>query len=119
MSYPARAEGLVNSTCHRMHHPRAHIERLYGKGKNGGRRFILLKLTNKTTAIGFNKYLDTTTDWMLQIVNTHEKQKKKYSISKGSNRFANQLDFTLKEKYIKDKARETGKTLRKKQKHND
>ena len=43
---------------------------------------------------------------MLQLVNTHKKQKKKkrrYSISKESNKFADQLDFTLEEIDIKDK----------------
>ena len=47
---------------------------------------------------------------MLQLVNTHEKQKKKYSISKESNKFAKQLGFTAKKIGIKDKPIEAVKT---------
>ena len=46
---------------------------------------------------------------MLLLVNPHEKQKKKYSINKKINKFDNQLDLTLKEIDIKDKATETAK----------
>ena len=58
-------------TCHRMHHPRADIKHLYVKRENGGRGLIQLKLTYKTTTVGIKKYLDTTTHWMIQLVNTH------------------------------------------------
>ena len=49
-------------TCHRMHHPRANIERLYIKRENGGRGIIQQELTNKITTIGLKKYLDTRID---------------------------------------------------------
>ena len=42
------------------------------------------------------KYMDTTTDRIQQLVNTHEKQKKIFSISKESNQFANKLDIMPK-----------------------
>ena len=96
-----------------MHHPKVVIECLYIKWENDGRELIQLELTYKTTTIGLKKYLDTTTDWMLQFVNAYKKQKKKYSICKVSNRFANQLDFTLKEIDIKDKAIEFAKNIKK------
>ena len=50
---------------------------------------------------------------MLLLGNTHEKQKIKYSNSKVSNKFANQLDVTIKEKDIKYKVMEATKTWRK------
>ena len=50
-------------TCHRIHHPRADIERHYVKRENDGRGLIQLELTYKTITIGLKKYLDTTTDW--------------------------------------------------------
>ena len=70
----------------------------------------MVELTNKATTIGLKKYLDTTTDWMLQLINIEKKPKKTYSISKESNKLANQLDLTLKEIDIKDKAIEVSKT---------
>ena len=63
-------------TSHRMHHPRADIEHLYIKRENGERGLIQAELTYEITTIGLKKYLDTTTDWMLQLSNTHEKEKK-------------------------------------------
>ena len=65
-------------------------------------------MTFKT--IGLKIYLDTKTDWILQLVNTHNKQKKTYSICKESNKYANQLNLTPKEIYIKDQAIEDVKT---------
>ena len=49
----------------------------------------------KITALGLKKYLDPAIDQMLQLVNLHEKQKKKKSsFRKESNKFAQQLEFT-------------------------
>ena len=64
-------------TCHRKHHPRTDIERLYIRRENGGRGLIQQEMTNKTTTIGLKKYLDSIIDWRLQLVNTHENQKTK------------------------------------------
>ena len=65
-------------TCHRMYHPKADdIECLYIKRENSGRGLIQLEVIHNTTTIGLKKYLDTTTTWTLQLVNTYEKQKKK------------------------------------------
>ena len=49
---------------------------------------------------------------MLQLVNTHKKEKKKYSICKESNKFANPFDLKLKEIGIKDKSTEAAKTYK-------
>ena len=91
-------------TCHKMHHPRADIEHLYGKRENGGKGLIQLKLTYKIATVGLKKYVDTATDSIWQLIYTHENQKKKKSICKESNIFANQHDLTPKEIDIKDKA---------------
>ena len=64
-------------TCHRIHHPIADTECLYVRRENGGRCLIQKELTYKITTIRLKKYLDTTTDWMIQLVDTHEKQRKK------------------------------------------
>ena len=58
-----------------MQYPRADIERLKIKRGNDGTELIQSELTNTTTTIGLKKYLDTTTDWMLQLVNTCKKEK--------------------------------------------
>ena len=58
-----------------MHHPRADIEHLYIKRENGERGLIQAELTYEITTIGLKKYLDTTTDWLLPLSNTHEKEK--------------------------------------------
>ena len=70
-------------TCHRMYHPRGDIKHYHIKRENG-KRLIQPELTYKTITIGSKKYLDIT-DWMLQLVNTHEKQKKKKKFNKKIN----------------------------------
>ena len=65
-----------------MHHPRVDIRHLYIKREDGGKGLIKLELANKTIAVGRKKYLDKTTEWMIQLVNRHEKQKKKCPIKK-------------------------------------
>ena len=87
-----------------MHHPKAGLGRQYIKKENGGRGLIQQELTSKTTTIGLKKYLDTTTDWMLQLVNTHTRIKRKNILLENKViNLVKQLDFTLKEIDIKDK----------------
>ena len=71
-------------TCNRMHHPKAHIDRLYIPRKLGGRRMIQRDLNYKTSTVGQRIYLTKTTNWMLQLVLAHDKTKKSHSISKVS-----------------------------------
>ena len=47
----------------------------------------------KTTAIGLDKYLSTTNDWMLQLVLFYSAGKKGHSISKQSNKFKQGLNL--------------------------
>ena len=39
------------------------------------------------------KYLETTKDWMLQLVHNHEQRKKLHSIKKESTKFATELNI--------------------------
>ena len=64
-----------------MYHPRADIERLYVKRKNGGRLFQL-ELTYKITTAGLKKYLDTLTKWMPEFVNRREAKVKNIQLVK-------------------------------------
>ena len=72
------------------------------------------ELTSKTTTLGLKKYFDIATDGTLQLICKHDKQKKKYSISKESHKFTNQLDLTLKEIDIKLKTIKRVKSIRRK-----
>ena len=105
-------------TCNRMHHPKADVDRLYIPRKEEGRGMIQLELSLKTTTIGLQKYLETSKDWMLQLVNIHEQGKKMHSIKKESNKFASELNIeatineelpcTLQAKNLKKKAKQEG-----------
>ena len=44
-------------TMHRMHHPKADVERVYLARKEGGRGLIQLECTYKTCTIGLETYL--------------------------------------------------------------
>lgn len=52
-------------------------DRLYIPRKEEGRGLIQLKLSYKTTTIGLLRYMETTKDWMIQLVKQHENRKKK------------------------------------------
>ena len=80
-------------TCNRMHHPKADVDRSYIPRNEGGRGMIQLELSLKTTTIGMQKYLETTKDWMLQLVHNHEQRKKLHSIMKESTKFAAELNI--------------------------
>ena len=78
-------------SCNRMHHPTADVDRLYIPRKDGGRGLIQLELSVKTATIGLQRYIETTKDWMLQLVNTNEETKRMHSVKKESSKFAVEL----------------------------
>ena len=82
-------------TCNRMHHLKADVDRLYIPRNEGGRGMIQLELSLKTTTISIQKQLETTKDWMLQLVYNHEQRKKLHSIKKGSTKFATELNIEI------------------------
>ena len=62
-------------TCHRMHHPKSDVDRLYVFRNQGGTGMTQLEMSYKTTTIGLAEYLGNSDDWMLQLVNLHENTK--------------------------------------------
>ena len=46
-------------------------------------KYNQLELANERTTLGLKKYLDITREWMLQFLNTKEKEKKKETNSIG------------------------------------
>ena len=105
-------------SCNRMHHPKADVDRLYIPRKDGGRGLIQLELSLKTATIGLQRYLETTKDWMLQLVNTHEETKRMHSVKKESSKFAVELNIetsmdvdlpsSIQAKNLKKKAKQEG-----------
>ena len=59
-------------TSNKMHYPKADVDRLYLPRSIGGRGMIELETSYKTTAIGMQKYLTVSNDWMIQLVRQHE-----------------------------------------------
>ena len=80
-------------TCNRAHHPKADVDRLYIKRSEGGRGLLQVELTNKIATVGLSEYLETTTDWMMSCVKTHETNKKLYSIVKKSQEYKKDLNY--------------------------
>lgn len=82
-------------TCHRAHHPKADVDRLYIKRSEGGRGLLQVEMQQRLSYIGTNKYLETTKDWMMKCVLTHENSKKLFSISKKTKGFL--LDYSCQD----------------------
>ena len=59
-------------TIHRMHHPRADMNRMYLPRRIGGRGLSKLETAYKSTIIGLETYLRNTDDALLQLVLQHE-----------------------------------------------
>ena len=80
-------------TSNRMHHPKADKDRLYLPRIEGGRGMIQLELSYKTATIALQKYISSSKDWMLNLVNEHEKSKRAHSVSKESAKFIKQFNM--------------------------
>ena len=80
-------------TSSRMHHPKADVDRLYLPKSKGGRGMIQLEMSFKTTTIAMTTYLNSTTDWMLQLVLHHEGTKKLHSVTKETANFKHEFNF--------------------------
>jgi hypothetical protein len=59
---------------YKMHHPKADIDRLYVKGKEGGRGMVQVEVAYKTEIINIAEYLNTKYkgDQFVNIVKNHE-----------------------------------------------
>ena len=82
-------------TINRMCHPKSDVDRLYILRKEGGRGLIQLELTYETTTIGLEKYIDSSNDWMLQLVKQHENSKKAHSVIKESEKYKRDLGVEI------------------------
>ena len=80
-------------TANRMHHPKADIDRIYLPRKEGGRGLIQLEMSYKTTTIGLDTYIQNNYDWMIQLVNQHERNKKLHSVTKEAQRYRRELNL--------------------------
>lgn len=64
---------------HNMYHPKANANHLYIARINGSEGLIQLEETYKITIVE-KKYLEITSDWMLQLVNSLKKNKTKLNV---------------------------------------
>ena len=103
-------------TRHRMHHLKSDVNRSYLLRKVGGRGFVQLELSIKTSIIGMDTYLNNTNDWMLKLVKKHEQNERMYSITSNAKKYINEMNLstdnisensssTEKEKQIKTQAK--------------
>ena len=76
-----------------------------------------LKMVYKTTAIGFNCYLQLSGDGMLQAVLQHEKKKKLDSVINRSRNFKFQLNLGQEEIDINAKPTKAARNIKKKAKN--
>ena len=81
-------------TIHRMHHPKADVQRLYVPRSEGGRGLLNLENSYKISTIGLNTYLQSSTEWTLRCVDQHHKNIKLYSISKQSIEFSKEINLS-------------------------
>ena len=105
-------------TMNKMHHPKADVDRLYIRRSEGGKGLLELELLYKIITIGLQTYLDSTQDWMLQLVDRHEKTKEVHSVSSQSKKFMTELELAPIEmseaqpmkraKIVKQKAKRKG-----------
>ena len=76
-----------------MHHPKADKDRLYLPRKFGGRGFIQIGNSYKTTTIGLNAYIDKTEDRLFGIVRDHDKTRNTKSLNYEAEKFEKELDI--------------------------
>ena len=79
----------------KMHHSKADVDRLCIRRSEGEKGLLHRELLYKTINFGLQTYLDSTQDWMLQLVNRHDKTKKVHSASYQSKKFMTELELAL------------------------
>ena len=72
-----------------MHHSKTDKGRLYLPRSEGGRSVIQIELAYKTTT----QDLQTTKDWMMELVRKNENNKKLYSVAKKSRKYMTELNI--------------------------
>ena len=71
-------------TKFRMHHPKSDVDRLYLPRTDGGCGLNQLEMAYETTLISLGRYLERTTDLILQALLKYEKSKKNSIINRVS-----------------------------------
>ena len=92
------------SIYYKMHHPKADKDRLYLPRNEGGKSFIQTKIAYKTATIELHKHLQTTKDWVMELVRKHENSKKLYLIAKESRKYMGELNIEEQEELNHDLA---------------
>ena len=80
-------------TIHKMHHPKAKVDRMYLPRKEGWRGLIQFDCTHKTSTIGLDKYIASTKDQLLKQVHKYDISKTLYSIHKEALKYAYELQL--------------------------
>ncbi|KAL1448229.1 hypothetical protein WDU94_006605 [Cyamophila willieti] len=75
-----------------VHHPKADVDRLYIKRKDGGRGLIEIIGAYETSIIGLNEYIKSTTDQFVEIIKKQDEEKLKYSIHKEAQYILNKYN---------------------------
>ena len=83
--------------CYKMHHQKVNKDRLHLPRAERGRSLLQIELTYKTTAIGLHKYLETTKEWIMELVRKHKNSKKLESFAKESRRYMRELNIGKQE----------------------
>ena len=76
-------------TINGMHHPRADVQRLYVKRKNGGRGLLEVWSVYQQAILGLSEYIELENSRLIQIVKLNDSLKKKYSVSKEASKIQN------------------------------
>ena len=85
-----------------MYHPKADKDGLCLPRSEGSRNLIQTELTYKTTTMGLHKFLQTTKDWMMELVRKRDDSKKLYSIAKESRKYMAELNIEEQEELNQD-----------------
>jgi len=78
-----------NLTIGGIHHPKADVERLYVKRRNGGRGLIELESAYDAAIVGLCNYIRLSKDRLIRCVKDHDINKAKYSLQKEAQKIKN------------------------------
>ena len=77
-----------------MHHPKSDLNRSYLPRKKGGRELVQLELSQKTSVIEMDTYLNNANDWMFKFVKKQEQNKRMYSITSDAKKYLNEISLS-------------------------
>ena len=80
-------------TMNGMHHPRADVDRLYIKRKDGGRGLLELQSLHQQSILSLAEYIRTEDGRLIQMVRKNDDLKRKFSLQKEANKI--QIKYKL------------------------